>query len=72
MYPGLDRGGGSTISHCYTSRAVYMGTLLLLYSPLRFLVLSMRATSTLVIVVAIVLYMAFPATEAAATRMEID
>jgi hypothetical protein len=71
MYPGLDRGGGSTISHCYTSRAVYMGTLLLLY-PLRFLVLSMRATSTLVIVVAIVLYMAFPATEATATRMEID
>jgi membrane-anchored protein YejM (alkaline phosphatase superfamily) len=50
---------------------VYIGTLLLLY-PLRFLVLSMRATSTLVIVVAIILYMAFPATEAAATRMEID
>ena len=48
-----------------------MGTLLLLY-PLRFLVLSMRATSTLVIVVAIILYMAFPATEAAATRIEID
>ena len=71
IYPGLDRGGGSMISHYYTSRAVYIRTLLLLY-PLRFLMLLMRATSTLIIVMAIILYMAFPATEAAATRMEID